>query len=176
MESQDIASLKNKLASPTWHLVLLSIASYGIYPLMWLYRNQDTIMQETGHRFSSRVLIIWMAVCAGLSLALKLLFPMPADDYYGYGPDDTTMTFYGIATLISIAWIVLMIVWAFKARAALQHYALTQFRFELKMNPVWTVLFHVFYINYCINSMPEALAKHLIIYGKTQQPVDAKTE
>lgn len=176
MESQDIASLKNKLMSSTWHLVLLSVASYGIYPLMWLYKNQDTIMQETGKRFSSRSLVIWMAVCAGLSLALKLLFPIPTDDYYGYGPDDTTMMFYGIATLISIAWIVLMIVWAFRARAALQHYALTQFRFELKMNPAWTVLFHVFYINYCINSMPEALAKHLIIYGKTQSSVEAKNE
>lgn len=101
-------------------------------------------MQETGQRFSSRSLVIWMAVCAGISLALKLLFPIPVDDYYGSSPDDTTMTFYGIATLISIAWIVLTIVWAFKALAAFQHYALTQFRFELKMNPAWTILFHVF--------------------------------
>ena len=165
MTASAITSLKDKLNTSTWHLVLLSIASYGIYPLMWLYKNQDAIMQETGKRFSSQSLIVWMAVCSGLSITLKLLFPLQVDEY-GYSADDTAMTLYGLATLISLAWIVLMVVWAFKARAALQHYALTQFRFELKMNPVWTVLFHVFYTNYCINAMPEALAKHRIIHGQ----------
>ncbi|HED1421674.1 TPA: DUF4234 domain-containing protein [Kluyvera georgiana] len=163
MTASAITSLKDKLNTSTWHLVLLSIASYGIYPLMWLYKNQDAIMQETGKRFSSQSLIVWIAVCSGLSITLKLLFPLQVDEYC-YSADDTAMTLYGLATLISLAWIVLMVVWAFKARAALQHYALTQFRFELKMNPAWTVLFHVFYINYCINAMPEALAKHRIIH------------
>lgn len=46
MTASAITSLKDKLNTSTWHLVLLSIASYGIYPLMWLYKNQDAIMQE----------------------------------------------------------------------------------------------------------------------------------
>ncbi|MED9339576.1 hypothetical protein RCN03_11630, partial [Escherichia marmotae] len=94
-------------------------------------------------------------------------FPVQIDEYgdvYGYSRGAETM--YGIATLVSLIWIILTIIWAFRARAALQQYALTQFRFELKMNPVWTFLFHIFYINYCINAMPESLAKHRIIYGE----------
>lgn len=98
---------------------------------------------------------------------LKMAFPVQIDEYgdvYGYSRGAETM--YGIATLVSLVWIILTIIWAFRARAALQQYALTQFRFELKMNPVWTFLFHIFYINYCINAMPESLAKHRIIYGE----------
>lgn len=165
MSDSTISSLKEKLNTPTWHLVLLATATYGIYPLMWLYKNQDTIMDEVGQRFSSGTFIVWMAVCSGVSVMLNLLFPVQVDQY-GYAYDSSAQMMAELAFLISLAWIVLTIVWAFKARASLQQYALTQFRFELKMNPAWTILFHVFYINYCINAMPEALAKHQIIHGK----------
>ena len=165
MTTPSVSTLKEKLNTSTWHLVLLAAATSGIYPLMWLYKNQDTIMDEVGQRFSSGIFIVWMAVCSGVSVMLNLLFPVQVDQY-GYAYDSSAQMMAGLAFLISLAWIVLTIVWAFKARAALQRYALTQFRFELKMNPAWTILFHVFYINYCINAMPEALAKHQIIHGK----------
>ncbi|HAZ3610059.1 TPA: DUF4234 domain-containing protein [Escherichia coli] len=167
MNDSTISSLKEKLNTSTWHLVLLGAATYGVYPLMWLYKYQDTIIDETRQRFSSSAMIIWMAVCLGISAMLKMAFPVQIDEYgdvYGYSRGAETM--YGIATLVSLVWIILTIIWAFRARAALQQYALTQFRFELKMNPVWTFLFHIFYINYCINAMPESLAKHRIIYGE----------
>lgn len=174
MSAQSITALKEKLNTSTWHLVLLALATHGIYPLMWLYKNQDTIMHEVGQRFSSGTLLIWMAVCSGVSVMVNLLFPVQVDQY-GYAYDSTAETMAGIAVLISLAWVVLTIVWAFKARAALQQYALTRFRFELKMNPAWTILFHVFYINYCINAMPDALAKHQIIHGKPGTPVTDNT-
>ncbi len=175
MNKVSVTDLKDKINTPTWHLVLLSLASYGIYPLMWLYKNQDSIMQDTGQRFTSSTLVIWMAVCSGMSIALKLLFPVQVDEY-GYSVDDTAVILYGIATLVSLAWVILTVVWAFKARAALQQYALSQFRFELKMHPAWTVLFHVFYINYCINAMPEALAKHRIIHGQPETKMGSQPE
>ncbi|HDS5592572.1 TPA: DUF4234 domain-containing protein [Enterobacter hormaechei subsp. xiangfangensis] len=167
MTATSITSLKNKLNTSTWHLVLLCIPTGGIYLLMWLYKHQETLMAEVGQRFSSRMLVIWMAVCTGLATSLKTMFPLQVDDY-GYSVNDGAATMQGIALLLTLAYIVLLIVWAFKARAALQQYALTQFRFDLKMNAAWTVLFHVFYINYCINAMPEAMAKHQIIHGKPQ--------
>lgn len=165
MTTPSVSTLKDKLNTSTWHLVLLAAATYGIYPLMWLYKNQDAIMDQVGQRFSSGTFIVWMAVCSGVSVMLNLLFPVQVDQY-GYAYDSSAQMMAGLAFLISLVWIVLTIVWAFKARASLQQYALTQFRFELKMNPAWTILFHVFYINYCINAMPEALAKHQIIHGK----------
>ena len=176
MNSRNVSDLKNKINTSTWHLVLLGAATYGIYPLMWLYKYQDTLTEETGIRFSSRVLLVWMAVCAGLSILLNLMFPVQIDEYGEvYGNSSGAEAFAGIAFLLSLAWVVLMIVWAFKARAALQQYALTQFRFDLKMNPAWTILFHVFYINYCINAMPQALAKHQIIHGKGNTPATEDT-
>lgn len=167
MTTPPISALKNKLNTSTRHLVLLSIPTYGIYPMMWLYKHQDTIMQETGQRFSSRVLVIWMAVCMGLSYLLRIAFPVQLDEY-GDVDDGIGTGVLGLATLLMLACSILLIVWAFKARAALQQYALTQFRFDLKMNAAWTFFFNVFYINYCINAMPEAMAKHQIIHGKPQ--------
>lgn len=169
MTEPAITSLKNRLNTSTWHLVLLSLVTNGIYSLMWLYKHQDTIMQETGQRFSSRTLIIWMAICAGVSVLLRLTFPVQTDGYdYGYSDNNAADVMQGVAMLISLAWCVLTIVWAFKARAALRQYALTTFRFDLRMNAFYTVIFNVFYIMYCINDLPQALAKHQIIYGNTQ--------
>jgi len=68
---------------------------------------------------------------------------------------------------------VMYVVWAFKARAALRHYALNTFRFDLKMNAFYTVLFNVFYITWCINDMPQALAKHRIIHGQAHVQPDS---
>ena len=118
MSDSTISSLKEKLNTPTWHLVLLATATYGIYPLMWLYKNQDTIMDEVGQRFSSGTFIVWMAVCSGVSVMLNLLFPVQVDQY-GYAYDSSAQMMAGLAFLISLAWIVLTIVWAFKARASL---------------------------------------------------------
>lgn len=162
MTNPTISALKDKLNTSTLHLALLSIATGGVYPLLWLYKHQDTIMMETDKAFSSRVMVIWMAVCFGIAGVLR---PMIAPDSYGY-TDPTSDTLSILVGLLFIANSALCIVWAFRARAALQHYALTQFRFELKMSPVWTALFSLYYICRCINAMPDELAKHQIIHGK----------
>nr|RAZ61589.1 hypothetical protein DP202_26270 [Enterobacter cloacae] len=60
----------------------------------------------------------------------------------------------------------MVIVWAFKAKTALQAYALNEFKFELKMNPFYTFIFSIYYIVYCINDMESELQKHNIIYSK----------
>ncbi|MBM1020249.1 DUF4234 domain-containing protein [Enterobacter sp. A11] len=161
-----ITTLKEKLATPTLHLALLTVATGGVWPLIWLYKNQDTLMQETGQRFSSSVLIIWMAVCFGLGAFLRP-YSMPQIDEMNY--IHTPVVMIAITGILSIALMVLYIVWAFKARAALQHYALTQFQLELKMNLFYTFAFSLYYVNYCINAMPDALAKQQILRAHLQQ-------
>lgn len=160
-----ITTLQDKLATPTLHFALLSVATGGIYPLLWLWKHQDAIMEETGREFSSPVLVIWTAVCFGLAAFLRP-YSMPRIDDMNY--IHTPVVMIALTFILSIACGVLYIVWAFKARAALQHYALTQFRFELKMNIFYTLAFSVYYINYCINALPEALAKHQLLRGQTQ--------
>ncbi|CAH5166976.1 TPA: DUF4234 domain-containing protein [Klebsiella pneumoniae] len=166
-----ITTLKDKLATPTLHFALLSVATGGIYPLLWLWKHQDTVMQETGREFSSPLLVIWMAVCFGLAAVLRP-YTTPQIDPLNYTLH-TPMAVIAITFILTMALMVLYIVWAFKARTALQHYALTQFHFELKMNVFYTLAFSVYYINYCINALPESLAKHQLLRGQTQPVMQA---
>lgn len=161
-----ITTLKEKLATPTLHLALLTVATGGVWPLVWLYKHQDTLMQETGQRFSSSVLVIWMAVCFGLGAFLRP-YSMPRIDEMNY--IHTPVVMIALTFILSVACGVLYIVWAFKARAALQHYALTQFQLELKMNVFYTLAFSIYYVNYCINALPDALAKQQILRAHLQQ-------
>ncbi|PHI30966.1 hypothetical protein [Budvicia aquatica] len=160
---QDISTLKNALKTNTLSFVLLSLVSGWIYTLMWLYKNQSIMTDTINNKFSQGSFIIWIAVCFGLSNQLSNIVSIGVDEY-GSGYDSVVI----LVLLLSLATNVLLIVWAFKAKIALQHYVLTTFKFELKMNVFYTFMFNVFYITYCINVMPEALQKHKIIHGDFQ--------
>ena len=147
----DISTLSQRLTTPTLHFVLLTVATCGIWPLLWLYRKQQIISDTTGYPVCGNLFIIWLAVCFGLGRQFGV---MASPDLAGY--------YTGSDTLL-----------AFKARAALRHYALNTFRFDLKMNAFYTVVLNVFYITYCINDMPQALAKHRIIHGQAPVPPES---
>lgn len=147
-----INQLKDKLNTKTAHLVLLTIATAGIYPIMWMFKHGQTIEETTKKKIGDSVFIIWLAVCSGLGGA-----------FTGTGDENMDM----IAGVLTIASWVLYIVWAFKAKAALQEYALTEHKVDLKMNGFYTFLFTVYYINYCINDLPEAHRKQQIINSAT---------
>lgn len=157
----NISSLSQRLNSSTLHFVLLSMVTCGIWPLLWLYKKQDIISDATGYPLYGNLFIMWLAVCFAVSRQLATLV---SSDVYGYDPASDTLL--ALSGMLSLACGVMYIVWAFRARAALRHYALNTFRFDLKMNTASTIFFNVFYINYCINAMPEALAKHQIIHRK----------
>ncbi|WP_022964607.1 DUF4234 domain-containing protein [Halopseudomonas pelagia] len=148
-----IHDLPTAVSTKTLNLVLLSLATLGVYPVIWLYLNTPKLEQVTGKAIASGTFLIWLAVCLGWSGTLSTLGEEWAEV---------------IAGLLSIAGCVLYIVWAFKARAALQDYALHEHKIDLKMNVFYTVLFTVFYINYCVNALPEAQRKQQILSG---QPV-----
>ncbi|CAI1115644.1 DUF4234 domain-containing protein [Serratia proteamaculans] len=156
----DISTLSQRLNTRTLHFVLLTLVTCGIWPLLWLYKKQDIISDTTGYPVCGNLFIIWLAACFGLSRQFGM---MASPDLAGY--DTSSDTLLVLSAVLSLACGVMYIVWAFKARAALRHYALNTFRFDLKMNAFYTVLFNVFYITYCINDMSQALAKHRIIHG-----------
>ncbi len=128
-------------------------------------------MQETGQRFSSPLLVVWMAVCFGLAALLRP-YTSTTVDPLNYAMH-TPMAIIAITFILTMALMVLYIVWAFKARTALQHYALTQFHFELKMNVFYTLAFSIYYISYCINALPETLAKHQLLRSQAQPVMQA---
>lgn len=157
-----INELSLRINTRTLNFVLLSVVTCGIYPLLWLYRKQNIISETTGVPFASDLYVLWMAVCFGLS---RQFATMGTTDPEMYGYDSVADMFAMLSGVLSIACAVMYVIWAFKARTALRQYALNTFRFDLKMNAFYTVIFNVYYVNYCINDMQQALAKHQIIHG-----------
>jgi hypothetical protein len=149
-----VSELKDRINNKTLNLVLLTIATAGLYPILWLWRNVSVINQVTKGNAGSDLFIIWIAVCAGMSGALA-----------GSGEDALDI----ISGLFSIALAVLYIVWAFKARTALQQYALNELGTDLRMNGFYTFIFTLYYINYCINDLPEAKRKQDLLAGRATQ-------
>lgn len=150
-----ITELKDAVNTKTLNLVLLTIATGGIYPILWMYRNSPNISSITKKFICDETFIIWLAVCLGLSGMLS-------------GTGEEVVDF--ISGILAIAGVVLYIVWGFKARSALQEYALHEHKIDLRMNGFYTFIFTIYYINYCINDLPEDKRKQEILSGHQSTP------
>ncbi|MDP3007643.1 MAG: DUF4234 domain-containing protein [Methylococcales bacterium] len=146
-----ITELKDKIDTQTTNLVLLTIATAGIYPILWLNKSYPIIDNIAKTKTADNVFIIWLAVCTGLS---SLFFRINA------------APMILLAMVLSIAANVLYIVWAFRAKKALQEYALNEHKIDLRMNGFYTFLLSIYYINYCINDLQEAERKQKILSGQ----------
>lgn len=155
-----VTFLKDSINIKVPSFVLLSIVTGGIYPMMWLYLNQSKITEEIKNDFVAKDYPLWLAIVTGFGWLLSDI---------GIAISDDMTVFDYIANLLSLASAVMIIVWAFKAKGALQTYALNKFKFELKMNPFYTFIFNIYYITYCINDMEAELQKHKIIFSQQQK-------
>lgn len=151
--------LKNNLDTKVLNFVLLTVFTGSIYPLMWLFLNQRKLTEAMKDNFVDNNYPIWIAIATGLGWFLS---------DFSYEISDKETILDHIATLLSFASVVMYIVWGFKAKAAIQAYALKEFKFELKMNIFYTFLFNVYYIVYCVNSMESEYQKHKIIFSQQQ--------
>ena len=140
----DINELKDQINTKTLNLFLLTLVTAGIYPCMWLFRNHKIIDKVTSVQTASDNFVIWIAVSAGLGVYLS-------------GIDDPGILL--LSSILSLTTSILYLVWAFKARSALQEYAQNVHQINLKMNGFYTFLFGLYYINYCINDLPEVQNK-----------------
>ncbi|RON17559.1 hypothetical protein BK660_23185 [Pseudomonas brassicacearum] len=150
----DINELKDKINTKTLNMVLLSVATVGLYLLLWLVRTNQKISETTKIKLVDNTYIIWLAVCLGWSGALS---------------NSGEVLFDALSGILIIATNALYIVWAFKAKNALSEYALSEHKIDLRMNAFYTFFLNVFYINYCINDLPEEQRKQLILRGSTTQ-------
>ncbi|MDT3569899.1 hypothetical protein [Cronobacter sakazakii] len=155
----DIFLLKNNLDTKVLSFVLLTAVTGGIYPLMWLFLNQQKLTEAMKDNFVDSNYPLWIAAVTGLGWFLS-------DFSYEISDEDNILDY--IAALLSLASVVMYIVWGFKAKTALQAYTLKEYKFELKMNIFYTILFNVYYIVYCINSMESECKKHKIIFSQHQ--------
>ncbi|WP_272925912.1 hypothetical protein, partial [Vibrio sp. V27_P1S3P104] len=61
--------------------------------------------------------------------------------------------------LLSIISSIFYIVWAFKAKKALQKMMLNDHKIDYSMNSFYTFFFNIYYINFCINELAEEVEK-----------------
>jgi hypothetical protein len=148
-----ITDLKDKIDTKTINLLLLNIATMGIYQILWLYKTHRIIDSITKTRTADDTFVIWLAVCVGLGS-------------YFIRTNDSTLITLGI--ILSIAASVLLIIWAFKARESIQEYILNEHKIDMNMSGFYTFMFTIFYINYCINDLPESYRKQQILSGKME--------
>ena len=133
-----VAELQETINTTTLKLVLLAIVTGGIYLLLWMYRHCANIEQITKSKIAGETFFIWAAVLCGLGSLFQTIDGDASE----------------IGSIFMFAYSVLIIVWAFKARKALEQYAVSH-KIFLKMGTLYTILFSVIYINYCINKLPE---------------------
>ena len=146
----DINELKDRVNTKTLNFVLLTLATMGIYPIIWLAQNYKIIDEVTTSKTATDTYVIWVAVCIGFS---------------GIFSGTGEVLFDLISSILSLSASVLYLVWAFRARRALREYALSVHNVDLKMNPVYTFFFTMYYINYCINSLPNEQKKFGVLNG-----------
>ena len=141
----DISTLKEKNNIKTFHFILLTLITLGLYPIVWLYKTATLVEEVTRIKTLSQTsLVVYLAFC-GIG---GILFTIPDFTFIAAGYALTV-----IAQLIAIAW-------CFRVRRALRAYTLTEHSFELRMNRLYSVLFAFYHINYCINDMARAKHKH----------------
>ena len=112
-----INELKDKLDTKTLNFALLGLVTGSIYNILWMNKATQIIAESTKTKLVDNTYIIWVSVCLGMSYLLS-----------GTG-DEIVSILSGILTIASM---VLHVVWAFKARAALTSYALNEYRIDRK--------------------------------------------
>ncbi|MDD0999127.1 hypothetical protein M5G20_25115 [Pseudomonas sp. TNT2022 ID1044] len=134
----DISTLKEKIDTNTFYLVLLTIVTAGAYMYIWLYKASTAIEEVTHIKVMSKgfligylITVTWVYVAA---LFISLLIP-------------------GLSLLWAVTVWLLAVVWCFRVRRALRIYTMTKHGFEPRINRAFSVLFTFYHINYCINAL-----------------------
>lgn len=155
---RNINELKEATNTKTLNFVLLTIVTAGIYPLLWLYRNSPIIEKIVGRKIADESFVIWTAIFLGLGKGLSSI-----------GDEDLNMT----AAFLNLAAAILYIIWAFKAKAALEEFALNEYKIDLRMNAFYTLCCTLYYVNYCINKLPDSKRRQEILAGKPESSIES---
>ncbi|ASA54887.1 DUF4234 domain-containing protein [Vibrio gazogenes] len=142
--------LKNKVNTKTSNFVLLSIATLGIYNVMWLFKNNSVMEEILEDKFFDYRILIVLAAFIGWSSALSAEPEVSA-----------------LGGLLSILSCIFYVAWAFKAKKAIQKMMLNNYKIDYSMNSFYTLFFNVYYINFCINELEDEVEKSNVLSEKS---------
>jgi len=144
-----ISELKSTINLPTGKFVLFTIITGGIYPILWITKYASLIKKtfEIEDFNFPKNYEFYLAISVGLGAYFNSLVRYDA-------------IFSLLGSLFGLVTFVLYIVWAFKIKNSIVKYTKEKMNIDYKMNPIYTFLFTVYYINYCINELGEIEEKN----------------
>jgi len=149
MKENNVSMLRKQVGIKTLNFLLLSIATYGIYNIMWLFKTNTVMESNLGRKVCNNIILYILAAFIGWSSLCAI---------------DPSLVF--ISNFLRITSGVFYIIWAFKAKKAIQNTMLNDYKIDYKMNSFYTFIFNVYYINYCINDLEDEVNKENILSGK----------
>lgn len=144
MDNQAI-DLKQRINLPTGTFLLLTIATVGVYAYHWLLKNTPLLEAASRKQITTEAYLVTAIGLLGWGGA--------------FAGADASAAMAGLGALGVLAGAIMLIVWAFKAKDALRAYAAQAYGIDYQMNSFYTFIFGYFYINYCINEIPEEQAR-----------------
>lgn len=141
----DISTLKEKINTRTFSLLLLTLVTGGLYMNIWMYKTFTALEEVTRIKTMSSAFFAFYLTIIGTIGHLSLV-----PHFYA---------FFLIGFLFLLLAVVSLL-WCFRVRRALRAYALAEHNFQLRMGLVFTGLFGFYYVNYCINNLPLDKQKH----------------
>ena len=144
-KTKSIEDLQRIVNTKTLHLLLLSFATVGVYAFLYMREKQAQIEEITGcpKPIGNDAFVVCTAAAAMWGQQITNI-AAPSDGFL-----------IGIGFALSIIAIAFYITWAFRAKKAIEQYAVKEFLFDYKMNPILTCFLNLYYVNYKINDLAE---------------------
>lgn len=120
--------------------VFLTVATAGIYPLLWLNSTQNKFFAEFENKSWDNSLPVMMATIPSMAMLLMVLTFGLANDL--------------IYLLALASYFATWVHWSFKIRYDLISYVAINYGFKLEIHPWLAVLLGPVYIIHCINKIP----------------------
>jgi hypothetical protein len=143
-----IQELKVQINTKTLNFLLLSTITAGIYSIIWLVKNQEIIENLFKSEKSNKNFILYIAVCTGFGGILS---------------QTEVPVLLSLSMFLSLVSWVLYLAWSLKIKKAILDYTLNECRINYNMNTFYTVLFSIYYINYCIRELDERIEKEKVL-------------
>ena len=130
----------------TWRLLGFGLITIGTYYAHYCARQSRVINRHSDSEAIPRALVFSLYVLAYSSLAL----------FFGYLLADETHPVAIASNVADKLWMLLMIVWGFYARGALNKLMFFSEADPKRVKGLWTLLFTPLHFNYKINVLNEA--------------------
>jgi len=159
----DIKKIKEIAGQTTGMFVLFTMLTVGFFPLMWLWKNMDSLNNELGEEVVKKSFVLTMAILLGLSFAINNVILQLIVNAKTYQDLANAAAFSWVVFLLQLATSICEIILVFQIKKSFETYVMKNYKFVVNLNGFWTFLFNIFYIIYRMNSLESDIMKAKII-------------